>query len=132
MQTGAQVADSAIQGILSRIDILAQKLGTTAAYLWQTYLAQARVESIRDGIIAFLGLVAVIASSICFPKAWKKVRESEYGDDALYVFYGIVCGIGVITGLITFLSFGYSAIGEALNPSYWAFQHLTLDLKNLL
>ena len=48
MQTGAQVTDKAIDGILQRLDALAAKIGTTAAQLWQVYIAEARVETIRD------------------------------------------------------------------------------------
>ena len=39
LQSGAEVADKAVQGVLSRIDALAQKLGTTAAQVWNIYVA---------------------------------------------------------------------------------------------
>lgn len=122
---GAQVADAAVQGILSRIDQLAAKIGTTAAHVWQIYIAQARVEAIRDTVMAVLLLSLAI-----FLLFWLRYKtDNEVG---LYKDSGQGWLSGVALSLLaTGALYIYSAIPEWLNPQYWAFQHLTADLKNL-
>lgn len=119
LQTGAQVADQAVQGILSRIDALAAKLGTTAANVWNIYIAQAKVEAVRDSVI---GGILVLLSLLLFGTSFS-VEDDDIKAGAFLVGL-VVLGFS--------LMWWYSAIGEWINPSYWAFQHLTQDLKNLL
>ena len=127
-QTGAQVAGQAVQGILQRIDSLAEKIGTTAQAIWQVYVGQARVEGIRDLCIAgvFILLAGVLAKlSVVW---WAKgITTKEEGWCGCGVFAGL-CSGALLMGSLTWI---YGAIGELLNPQYWAFQHLTEDLKNL-
>jgi hypothetical protein len=130
MQTGAQVADQAVQGILSRIDQLAVKLGTTAAHLWDIYVWQARVEAVRDGVLAIVGLVSAIIAARLIRFFWKKEAASE-SSDGWFGFLAFACGAITGAGIILFFLNFYAAIGEYLNPQYWAFQQLTRDLKNL-
>lgn len=122
---GAQVADAAVQGILSRIDQLAAKIGTTAAHVWQIYIAQARVEAIRD-----TGMAVLLLSLAIFLLFWLRYKtDNEVG---LYKDSGQGWLSGVALSLLaTGALYIYSAIPEWLNPQYWAFQHLTADLKNL-
>lgn len=130
MQTGAQVADHTVQEILQRIDTLATKIGTTAAHIWDVYVQQARVEAIRDTAFAVIfGVLSVALAYLAF-------RLFKYGLKSDYDVWPYVCGsLSAIAAVVLFLasgSFGYSSIGEWLNPQYWAFQHLMQDLKNLL
>jgi len=118
MQTGAQVANDAVQGILSRIDQLASKIGTTAAHVWDVYVGQARVEAIRDGVV---GAILFLGSLLFF---WVFFHCDD--EDAK-----IGCFLVAVAAGIASLIWFYGSAGEWLNPQYWAFQHLTQDLKNL-
>jgi hypothetical protein len=69
-----------VQGILSRIDALAQRIGTTAGHLWDVYVAQARVEAITDtAIVVSLLIVAAVVGFFGVPKLWAlgKLRKKE-------------------------------------------------------
>ena len=134
---GAQVADAAVQGILSRIDQLAAKIGTTAAHVWQIYIAQARVEAIRDAGMAVLLLsLAIFLATYVRGLFWLRYKTANevglYKDSGHGWLFGVALSL-LATGALLFPFFAciYSAIPEWLNPQYWAFQHLTADLKNL-
>jgi hypothetical protein len=128
---GAQVADAAVQGILSRIDQLAAKIGTTAAHVWQIYIAQARVEAIRDtGMAVLLLSLAIFLATYVRGLFWRRYKTAN--EVGLYIDSGQGWLSGVALSLLaTGALYIYSAIPEWLNPQYWAFQHLTADLKNL-
>lgn len=135
MQSGAQVAYETANGILQRIDALAAKLGTTAAQLWQVYLAQATVEALRDAALAVLLLsISTILGFKIIPFFWNKLSAAEKlrhdgdGWGAAAIITAIVC-IGLTTAAVCFL---YASVGEFANPAYWAFQHLTADLRNFM
>ena len=132
-QTGAQVTDKAIDGILQRLDALAAKIGTTAAQLWQVYIAEARVETIRDFLLAgtLFGITGV-AGFAAYKLIRTGIKNDRRGDGFGYFFGGGVCCIAAIVLFVIALSTAYGAIPEALNPQYWAFQHLTQDIKGLL
>ncbi len=127
---GTQVADKAVDGILQRIDALSAKIGTTAAHVWDVYVQQARVEAIRDTVFV---VILLIVSSLL---AYLSYRLSRHGikrdcyDDWPFIT-GTFAVIGSIGALIAALVISYGAIGELLNPQYWAFQHLMADLRNL-
>jgi hypothetical protein len=136
MQTGAQVASDAVQGILSRIDQLAAKLGTTAANLWQIYVGQAKIEGIRDTgigvLILVLSAVAFILAKVFWNTATKKAESAYRYNSGDGFFTTSVMTMVVGGGLFAISLFWfYGAFGEFYNPQYWAFQHLTQDLKNL-
>lgn len=129
---GAQVADAAVQGILSRIDQLAAKIGTTAAHVWQIYIAQARVEAIRDtGMAVLLLSLAIFLATYVRGLFWRRYKTANKDSEQGW-FFGVALSL-LATGalLFPFFAYIYSAIPEWLNPQYWAFQHLTADLKNL-
>jgi hypothetical protein len=135
--SGAQVADNAVQGILQRIDALAAKIGTTAAHVWEIYIQQARVEGIRDASLLLLLLIvaAVLVRLVFFAgKRAKEIKSNgRYSSDgdgwvAICIISGVAAGFAVGLGLM----FGYGALGELLNPQYWAFQHLAADLRNII
>ena len=134
---GAQIADAAIQGILSRIDQLAAKIGTTAVHIWGVYMAQARVEAIRDTAVAvvLLGATVFLATHVrgLFWQRYKKANEAGpyYDSGEGWAMGAVICGALAAMLVIPVLATFSAALGEWLNPQYWAFQHLTADLKNL-
>jgi len=128
---GTQVADKAVDGILQRIDALAAKIGTTAQHIWDVYVAQAKVEGVRDVMIVGIMLTMAIVTGIGFKWFWFKAKEADSDVEGFFGFMAGVCVIVFIVSVVLTFSFAYSAVGEFLNPQYWAFQHLTADLKNL-
>jgi len=127
---GAQVADKAVDGILQRIDALAAKIGTTAQHIWDVYVAQARVEAIRDTVFV---VILLIVSSLLAYLSYRLFRHGIKRDcyDDWPFITGAFSVIGSAGALIAALVISYGAIGELLNPQYWAFQHLMQDLRNL-
>jgi hypothetical protein len=128
---GTQVADKAVDGILQRIDALAAKIGTTAQHIWDVYVAQAKVEGVRDLMIVGIMLTMAIVTGIGFKWFWFKAKKADSDIEDFFVFMAGFCVIAFIISVVCTFSFAYSAVGEFLNPQYWAFQHLTADLKNL-
>jgi hypothetical protein len=128
---GAQVADKAVQGILERVDALAVKIGTTAQHVWEIYVAQARVEAIRDTVsVVILLIVSALLANLSYHLFCRGIKEGNYEEWPFVT--GTFAAIVSLAALIGVLVISYYAIGEWINPQYWAFQHLTADLKNLL
>lgn len=129
-QTGAQVTDKAVDGILQRIDALSAKIGTTAAHMWDVYVQQARVEAIRDTVfVVLLLIVSYLLGYLSYRLFRHGIKRDNY-DDWPFIT-GTFSVIGSVGSLIAALVISYGAIGELLNPQYWAFQHLMADLRNL-
>lgn len=77
MQTGAQVADKAVQEILSRIDQLAAKIGTTAAHVWDIYVAQGKITGYQDAGSALVFLVLGVALLVVSYVITKSIVNAE-------------------------------------------------------
>jgi hypothetical protein len=88
------------------------------------------VEGVRDVMIVGIMLTMAIVTGIGFKWFWFKAKEAD-SDVEFFGFMAGVCAIVFIVSVVLTFSFAYSAVGEFLNPQYWAFQHLTADLKNL-
>ena len=130
---GAQVAHEAVQGILERVDALAAKIGTTAQRIWDVYVAQAKVEAIRDAVLSVILLIVAALSVRLILFFGKKFNDTDYS--GVGTVFGLGAAIVVLSAVIILcLVFSgvnaYAAIPEWFNPQYWAFQHLTADLKN--
>lgn len=107
--------------ILKRIDVLAEKLGTTATHIYQVYVAQARIEAIED-IIAALAFAAI--ALVCILLAMKNFRSKNVDQ--------FVIAIMIIGAVISYFVAFYSILGaatEALNPEWWAIHHIAVELK---
>jgi hypothetical protein len=99
--------------------------------VWQIYIAQARVEAIRDtGMAVLLLSLAIFLATYVRGLFWRRYKTAN--EVGLYIDSGQGWLSGVALSLLaTGALYIYSAIPEWLNPQYWAFQHLTADLKNL-
>lgn len=115
------------QELLRRLDALADKLGTTGAYLWATLYRQARLEGLADGADAiFLGVLTYIAYRMakgCYEKYKEKKEAGHYSS----------AGNGWMAGVITLSIVGtgfsvwsfcvlHNAVLECLNPGYYALE----------
>jgi hypothetical protein len=129
-QTGAQVTDKVVDGILQRIDALSAKIGTTAAHVWDVYVQQARVEAIRDTVFVVLLLIVSYFLGYLSYRLFRHGIKRDCYDTWPYIT-GTFAASGSACALIYALVNSYSAIGEWINPQYWAFTHLMADLRNL-
>jgi hypothetical protein len=130
---GSQVTQNITNEILQRVDVLSAKLGTTASHIWDVYVTQGKVEAIRDSVVLGICLIAATGLVLLAKSLHKKIENCcNNGEDELgYVIATVFTIILILFTVITGLVHGYDAVGEWLNPQYWAFQHLTMDLKNL-
>lgn len=118
--------------ILKRIDALAAKLNTTAAQIWDVYVAQARMEIVYNVLYAIVWTVFAVAA-FRFGKFWHaKTNEPLKGycsdHDGEWM-----CTIASACVFILALGATASLIAEiatlAFNPRYWAIQQIIGALK---
>ena len=104
--------------ILEALTALANKLGTTAEYLWEVLVKQAVVAGVVSIALAVLFLVSVVLSFILVKKALRVTTEKLGAEDKVLIW-----------ALYTLLSCGpaglaIGCIGKAVtcfvNPEYWA------------
>ena len=109
------------------IEQLAQKLGTTAEYLWRVLIKQAPISAATD----LLYLVLIIITGIVLFNIHKRLaKEDEHGDSAYFTFEegaAVPMIIGVIIWGILFIVCFFSIgdiINGFLNPEYWALNNV--------
>lgn len=108
---------------LQALQALAQKMGTTAEYLWGVLVKQAPISATVDVIgvlVVFCVLVAV----------WRKaifMHEDVNGEAKFLGFAALV----FVTILAIFVVWNYadSTIAGFLNPEYWALHELFRSVK---
>jgi hypothetical protein len=133
-----QVTDSAVNGILQRIDTLAEKLGVTAQYIFGIYVKQAKVTAIEDTLFGLLFFVLTALAGwgavLLYRYGTKNDKDGYRQTDNWPFATGVLVGTValVVTVAVVFLIFAlisvYGAIGEWVNPQFWAFQQLMKDL----
>lgn len=103
------------QDLLKRLDVLAAKLGTTAAYLWSVLVRQA----ISDGISSAVGaLVAVIGGVLAYKLTGIALRA--FREDTDY-FPGLFFSwVAVAVSIVACACFLTDAIQHFYNPAYYA------------
>lgn len=118
------VSQETANQVLQRLDALAAKLGVTAQYIYGVYVAQARVEAVRDSLFAVLGVFGVCVSIYLFRWAW---RHDDTHDSSMYVGMGSIALF--VFSAATMLVSAYAAIGEWMNPQFWALDALFKAIK---
>jgi len=112
------------------IEQLAQKLGTTSAYLWSVLIKQAPI----DATITLIQVIIIIITGSVLYKAHKRFcnddnKISYYNQEEILVFPMFV--VAIIWGVFVIASF--FCIGDIingyLNPEYWALHHVLDCLK---
>jgi hypothetical protein len=117
------VSQETVNAVMQRLDALAAKLGVTAQYIYGVYVQQARVEAIRDTIAASLFLVSTLVSGYTVYRLFRRGMREDNCDDYPWV----LAGIGTVVVIILFvmaMSGFYTALGEWLNPQFWALDAL--------
>lgn len=104
------------QEVLKRLDALAEKLGTTAVYLWAVLVKQAYLTGIGDGIVALMLFGVSWFSIKCFNKTLVKAAEED--DD--WYFASVLLGIVIAVLILSGINYGLDSFRELLNPGYYA------------
>lgn len=120
------------QELLKRLDALAEKLGTTGAYLWAVLYRQARLEGMADTADAiFLGILTYIAYHVaktCYKKYQEKSEKGHYSSgDAWMAGTIILSVVGTAFSVWSFCVL-HSAVLESLNPGYYALEKILQTL----
>jgi hypothetical protein len=115
------------------LEILAEKLGTTAEYLWKVLVKQAPISATID-IVYFI--LITIGGYLLFRLHIYLSKERGDKEESLYYKYEevagipmvIVCVLWGVAFIISFCFLGDVAIGFA-NPEYWALNEILNSLK---
>ena len=109
------------------IEQLAQKLGTTAEYLWAALIRQAPITATTN----LLWFLSMLIGGFFLLKLHKRLlKEDERGrntysdgEGGWEVLMGILTGLWIIVFLVSFFLLG-SVITGFLNPEYWALKQI--------
>lgn len=113
------------QELLKRLDILADKIGTTGTYLWHVLVKEGYISGIKDVGLSILFLIIFSISTPYAVKFWKKVYKADaYKSDESDIAWGFVFSLLSLVGFVFFICFIYDGIGELFNPEYFALQKL--------
>jgi hypothetical protein len=110
------------------IEQLAQKLGTTAEYLWTALLKQAPISAMIDlvylVIVTIMGIGLYKLHKYC-TKETGEYKESIYEDKGELVIPAMVilAIVWVIFFIVCFFSIG-NIINGFFNPEYWALKEV--------
>lgn len=108
--------------IMKRLDVLAEKLGVTAQYLWGVLIKQARVEAIEDTLLFVVFAVVAYIGIKFFMDGFKE----KYNEDSNLGAMLAGGSIGTIAFVVSVCSF-VDAITEWFNPAYFAL-HKVLEV----
>jgi len=115
------------QEIFKRLDVLAEKMGTTAQYLWHILVKQGFATGVADLTTAGLLLIPAVALVFLGKKLLKLASTTGYeppetmgGIASLAV--AILLAVAVGTNL-------YNGLLEVINPEYFALQELLKAIK---
>jgi Kef-type K+ transport system membrane component KefB len=108
------------------IDMLAEKLGPMAQVVWEAYLRQAALSSMRasfiTAVLAILTLTCAIALGAFLYGV--KVPEKDKGDHAFWGWCAAVDSLFFVAFLFTAIHIGIDAYMRIHNPAYYAIQML--------
>jgi len=123
----------AIELIISKLDIIGEKIGTGVETIWPWFIRQQYVE-------ALMGIVTLMVSSFIFyrlikfvKKHWSCDPDSKYEgysirlNDHETIWITILINYGIVYTVFTFGSI--SSIMDILNVEYHAFNSLLSHLK---
>jgi hypothetical protein len=117
------VSDESVNVILQRLDVLAAKLGVTAQYIYNVYVHQAYVEVIRNLVVGTLFLTFGLLGSYVAKRLLRYATGPDQDDDWPFIVSGVLMMAGVLFIGIALSSY-YDALGQWLNPQFWALDQL--------
>jgi len=100
--------------LLTRLDALAEKLGTSGEYLFEVLLRQAEVEVYKNA--ALFGLLLLISIGLSF-SAYRFLKEENYDGG------GPLTAVAVLFFIFTAVVFS-RLLTPLLNPEYWALREI--------
>lgn len=92
------------QELLKRLDLLADKLGTTSTFLWHVLVKQAIAVGVADGIVALVCIVVAVLGVNFWKYADKKREDAQDGFGFALLQVGASLSI---------FGFGIAALGYA-------------------
>ena len=111
--------------VISRIDVLAEKLGVAAEQLWTSYLLEAKLVCLDFIIIVLVTIPTVAVAIWCL----KKLNACEYKNEDWWMGWTMVTVLCAIIAVIATIVMGFLALHALINPEYWAFNHIMMYLN---
>lgn len=107
------------------IEQLAQKLGTTAEYLWSVLVKQAHTEVIIFFTVLGITIIGTVLSAYLFKYVQKFWSDEKAPASAwISLVFGIIIGICVLVGTISTIANVSDVISAITNPEYWALKQV--------
>ncbi|KKK97140.1 hypothetical protein LCGC14_2655720 [marine sediment metagenome] len=117
------------QQVIDALQILADKLGTTAEFLWEVLLRQAMVEGVFNVFVSLLWTLIVVATLIGYRKIWVALPKAFPNDSDGVLLLRIL--LGAASALLVILGTAGGIFGSIrialtcfVNPEYWALQEV--------
>ena len=116
--------------IVTLIEQLAQKLGTTTEYLWNVLIAQANVQ-IYIFITVFVSTIIGIIVAVYLLKYTQKYWDKEDAPMTAWLAlgFGTVVGFIALIGIVFTIANISDVITAIRNPEYWALKEVLNVLK---
>lgn len=112
-----------VNEMMSRIDLLATKLGVAAEHLWEVMVRQAVI----TGTIELLTVIFITSGLAIYVKLllknrwYDKIEEVPTLSGVIVVCSMVIATVFGLCMLVAFTTLD-SAITKILNPEYWAYQ----------
>lgn len=98
---------------------LAEKLGTTSEFLWETLLKQAQLALVTNSLFLLM-LIITLVRCILAIKSLMKERGEDFDKELLLVILFVLAF--TFTGL-TIVTI-HDVLTLSINPEYWALKHV--------
>jgi hypothetical protein len=126
----------AIKELMPLLQKVADKLDSSAQYLWALQLQQVKVQIIKIALLDVLVLISFYGVYLFYKYMQEEVtncnrvtvKRSEE-QEVLGIVGGVVCGLVIIIGLASFIVSISSLPTMILNPEYWALQEIMKMVK---
>lgn len=105
---------------LAALTELAQKLGTTAEYLWGVLIKQAPISGATD-LICYVFLIC--ACWLWARYVYKKTNSSEWYSEGAFCAWFSVGAIVLLSAFLILASLS-TTVAAFVNPEYWALKQI--------
>jgi hypothetical protein len=121
--------DKVTHEVLTRLDVLAEKLGVAAGQIWQIYVAQAKVEGIKYLASGVVGLLPLAIYLYFAKRFWVWDLDAGFNKKGSGgIFASLATMIALMSGGSALINL-FASLTPLLNPQYWAFQQIVSQLK---